>query len=104
MTSARLNFNPHTRKLAHKLKSNIKRIFLTDIIQIEHKRKTLRKYTLRLKKVNSNNENNLPIKRNLKLVYILSFIIASLMAVASIAGILFRSMIYARASLNLKKF
>jgi len=44
--------------------------------------------------VNSNNENNLPIKRNLKLVYILSFIIASLMAVASIAGILFRSMIY----------
>jgi hypothetical protein len=54
----------------------------------------LRKYTLRLEKVNSNNENNLPIKRNLKLVYILSFIIASLMAVASIAGILFRSMIY----------
>ena len=44
--------------------------------------------------MNSNNENNLPIKRNLKLVYILSFIIASLMAVASIAGILFRSMIY----------
>jgi hypothetical protein len=44
--------------------------------------------------VNSNNENNLPIKLNLKLVYILSFIIASLMAVASIAGILFRSMIY----------
>lgn len=54
----------------------------------------MRKYTLRLKKVNSNNENNLPIKRNLKLVYILSFIIASLMAVASIAGILFRSTIY----------
>ena len=44
--------------------------------------------------MNSNNENNLPIKHNLKLVYILSFIIASLMAVASIAGILFRSMIY----------
>jgi len=44
--------------------------------------------------VNSNEENNLPIKRNLTLVYILSFIIASLMAVASIGGILFRSMIY----------
>lgn len=44
--------------------------------------------------MNSNNENNLPIKRNLKLVYILSFIIASLMAIASVAGILFRSMIY----------
>lgn len=44
--------------------------------------------------MNSNNENNLPIKHNLKLVYILSFTIASLMAVASVAGILFRSMIY----------
>jgi hypothetical protein len=44
--------------------------------------------------VNPNNESNLPIKRNLKSVYILSFIIASLMAVASVAGILFRSMIY----------
>jgi len=44
--------------------------------------------------VNSNNENSLPIKRNLKLLYILSFIIASLMAIASIAGVLFRSRIY----------
>lgn len=44
--------------------------------------------------MNSNNKNKLPIKRNLKLVYILSFIIAGLMTVASIAGILFRSMIY----------
>lgn len=44
--------------------------------------------------MNSNNENNLPIKRNLKLVYILSLIIASLLAVASIAGILFRSTVY----------
>ena len=44
--------------------------------------------------MNSNNENILPINRNLKLVYILSLIIASLLAVASIAGILFRSVIY----------
>ena len=44
--------------------------------------------------MNSNNENSLPIKRNLKLLYILSFIIASLMAIASIAGVLFRSRIY----------
>ena len=44
--------------------------------------------------MSSNNENSLPIKRNLKLVYILSFIIATLMAVVSIAGILFRSTIY----------
>jgi hypothetical protein len=40
------------------------------------------------------NENNLPIKRNLKLVYILSLIIASLLVIASICGILFGSVIY----------
>ena len=44
--------------------------------------------------MNSNNKNNLPIKRSLKLAYILSFLIASLMAIASIAGILLRSMVY----------
>lgn len=44
--------------------------------------------------MNSKNENNLPIKHNLKLVYALSFIIVSLMTVASIAGILFQSTIY----------
>ena len=44
--------------------------------------------------MNSNYENSLPIKHNLKLIYILSFIIAILMAVASVAGILFRTIIY----------
>ena len=41
-----------------------------------------------------NNENDLPIKRNLKMVYILSLIIASLLVFASISGIWFGSVIY----------
>lgn len=44
--------------------------------------------------MNSNNENNLPIKHNLKLNYIFSFIITILMTIASISGILFSSIIY----------
>lgn len=40
------------------------------------------------------NKENLPIKRKLKLVYILTLIIASLLVVASLSGILFGSMIY----------
>jgi hypothetical protein len=44
--------------------------------------------------MNSNHENSLPIKRNLRLIYILSFIIAILMAVASVAGLLYRTVIY----------
>ena len=37
---------------------------------------------------------NLPIRRNLTLIYILSIIIAILMAAASIAGLLFRTIVY----------
>jgi hypothetical protein len=48
-------------------------------------------YGLKMKSIN---ENNLPIKRNLKLVYILSLIIVSLLVIASICGILFGSVIY----------
>ena len=44
--------------------------------------------------MNSRNENNLPIKHNLKLVYALSLIILSLMTLASISGIFFQSSIY----------
>jgi hypothetical protein len=44
--------------------------------------------------MNSNHENSLPIKRNLRLIYILSFIIAILMAIASVAGLLYRTVIY----------
>ena len=44
--------------------------------------------------MNVNNENNLPINHNLKLVYTLSFFIVILMTVASIAGIMFSSTIY----------
>lgn len=40
------------------------------------------------------NEENLPIKRNLKLVYILSLIIASLLVFTSVSGILLGSTIY----------
>ena len=40
------------------------------------------------------NEENLPIKRNLKLVYILSLIIASLWVFTSVSGILLGSTIY----------
>ena len=40
------------------------------------------------------NKENLPIKRNLKLVYILSLIIACLFAFTSISGILLGSTIY----------
>lgn len=41
-----------------------------------------------------NGDKNLPLKHNLKLVYALSFIIVSLMTLASIVGILFQSTIY----------
>ena len=47
-----------------------------------------------MKCINSNNENILPIKRSLKLIYILSFIVAALMAVSSLVGILYQSEIY----------
>ena len=46
-----------------------------------------------LEEMKSNNEN-LPIKRNLKLVYILSFIIASLFVFASVLGIMLGSTVY----------
>jgi len=39
-------------------------------------------------------ESNLPIKRNLKLVYFLSLIIVSLLVISSIFGILFGSIVY----------
>jgi len=46
--------------------------------------------------MNTNQERNasLPIRRNLALIYALSFIIAILMAAASIAGLLYRTAIY----------
>jgi hypothetical protein len=47
----------------------------------------------------SNNEN-LPIRRNLKLVYILSLIIASLFVFASALGILLKQRRCNRVSLN----
>lgn len=47
-----------------------------------------------MKCINSNHENILPIKRGLKLIYIVSFIVAALMAVSSLAGIFFQSEIY----------
>jgi hypothetical protein len=47
-----------------------------------------------VKSINSNHKNILPIKRSLKLIYMLSFIIAALMAVSSLAGILYQSEIY----------
>ena len=47
-----------------------------------------------MKCINSNNENILPIKRSLKPIYILSFIVAALMAVSSLVGILYQSEIY----------
>jgi len=47
-----------------------------------------------VKCINSNHENILPIKHSLKPIYILSFIVAALMTVSSLAGILFQSEIY----------
>ncbi len=44
-------------------------------------------------------ENNLPVKRSLRSIYILSLIIAVLMAVSSLAGILYQSVIYPSAEL-----
>jgi hypothetical protein len=44
--------------------------------------------------VDSSYENNLPVKRGLRSIYTLSLIIALLMAVSSVAGILFQSKIY----------
>jgi hypothetical protein len=44
--------------------------------------------------VDSSYENNLPVKRNLRSIYTLSLIIALLMAISSLAGILFQSEIY----------
>ncbi len=46
--------------------------------------------------MNTNQERNtsLPIRRNLTLTYALSFIIAILMAAASVAGLLYRTVIY----------
>jgi hypothetical protein len=44
--------------------------------------------------VNTRTENNLPIKHNLKIIYAFSLIISGLMALASIAGILFPSTLY----------
>lgn len=48
----------------------------------------------RLKKLNSDDRNNLPIKHNLKFSYIFSFIIIILMIVASVSGILFSNIFY----------
>jgi hypothetical protein len=47
-----------------------------------------------VKSVDSSYENNLPVKRGLRSIYILSLIIAILMAVSSLAGILYQSEIY----------
>jgi hypothetical protein len=47
-----------------------------------------------VKCINSNHKNVLPIKRSLKPIYILSFIVAALVAVSSLAGILYQSKIY----------
>jgi hypothetical protein len=47
-----------------------------------------------VKSVDSSYENNLPVKRGLRSIYTLSLIIALLMAVSSLAGILFQSEIY----------
>jgi hypothetical protein len=47
-----------------------------------------------VKCINANHKKNLPIKRSLRLIYILSFIVAALMAVSSLAGILYQSEIY----------
>jgi len=46
--------------------------------------------------MNTNQERNasLPIRRNLTLIYALSFIIAILMAAASVAGLMYRTIIY----------
>ena len=44
--------------------------------------------------MDSSYENNLPVKRDLRSIYTLSLIIALLMAVSSVAGILFQSKIY----------
>ena len=44
--------------------------------------------------MNSRTKNNLPIKQNLKLIYAFSLIISVLMALASIAGIIFPSALY----------
>jgi hypothetical protein len=49
-----------------------------------------------LKDMNTNQDHhtNLPIRRNLALIYALSFLIAILMAVVSAAGILYRTIVY----------
>ena len=46
--------------------------------------------------MNTNQERNanLPIRRNITLTYALSFIIAILMVAASVAGLLYRTVIY----------
>jgi len=48
------------------------------------------------KEMNTNQERNanLPIRRNLTLTYALSFIVAILIVTASVAGILYRTVIY----------
>ena len=43
---------------------------------------------------NQDHHTNLPIRRNLALIYLFSFLIAILMAVASAAGILYRTSVY----------
>jgi len=40
------------------------------------------------------NDNNLPLKGNLSMIYILSFLIATLMTVASVAGLRYPALIY----------
>ncbi len=51
---------------------------------------------MELKRMNTNQEQNtsLPIRHNLTLIYILSFIIAILMTAASIAGLLYKANVY----------